>query len=134
MCEGYLPFLLGDATVDSNAGEVALRQQSIQLGCSLGALDKNDDLVELQLIEEVVQLPVLLPLLKLYVVLLETVEGELGLVVHVNLEGRLHKLFADGSNFLGESGGKHHDLLLLRSSTEDLLHVATHICLQTFGG
>jgi len=44
------------------------------------------NLVELQGIEEVVQLPVLLLLLKLDVVLLESVKSELGLVVDVNLE------------------------------------------------
>lgn len=47
---------------------------------------RETNLVELQGVEEVVQLPVLLLLLELDVVLLETVEGELGLVVDVNLE------------------------------------------------
>jgi len=43
-------------------------------------------LVELEVVQELVQLPVLLLLLKLQVVLLETVKGQLGLVIDVNLE------------------------------------------------
>ena len=47
---------------------------------------ETTDLVELEVIQELVQLPVLLLLLKLEVVLLETVKGQLGLVIDVNLE------------------------------------------------
>jgi hypothetical protein len=113
--------------VNGDSGEVALAQQSVELGGALGALDKDNDLVELQLVEQLVELAVLLLLLKLNVVLLKTVQGELGLVVHVDLERRLHKLLADGSDLLGESGGEHHNLLLLGSGTEDLLDVTTHV-------
>lgn len=45
------------------------------------------DLIELEVVEKVVELPVLLLLLELEEVLLETVEGQLGLVVDVDLEG-----------------------------------------------
>ena len=45
----------------------------------------------------------------------------------------LHELFADRSNVLGERGGEHHDLFLVRSRSENLLHVATHICKIKFG-
>ena len=40
----------------------------------------------------------------------------------------LHKFFADGANFFGESGGEHHHLLFVRSEAEDVLHVPTHVC------
>jgi hypothetical protein len=48
--------------------------------------NKGTDLVELEVVQELVQLPVLLLLLELEVVLLKTVEGQLGLVIDVNLE------------------------------------------------
>ena len=44
-------------------------------------------MVELQVIQQVIELPVLLLLLQLEVVLLETVQGQLGLVIDVDLEG-----------------------------------------------
>lgn len=44
------------------------------------------DLVELEVVEQVVELSVLLLLLELEEVLLQTVQGELGLVVDVDLE------------------------------------------------
>jgi hypothetical protein len=71
--------------------------------------------------------------------LLQTVEGELGLVVDVNLEGllsaqtdrityTLHELFASCPDVLAERGGEHHHLLVLRGGAEDFLDVASHIC------
>jgi hypothetical protein len=44
------------------------------------------DLVELEVVQELVELPVLFLLFKLEVVLLKTVEGQLGLVIDVDLE------------------------------------------------
>jgi hypothetical protein len=54
--------------------------------------NKGTDLVELEVVQELVQLPVLLLLLELEVVLLKTVEGQLGLVIDVNLEWLLSAL------------------------------------------
>jgi hypothetical protein len=54
--------------------------------------NKGTDLVELEVVQELVQLPVLLLLLELEVVLLKTVEGQLGLVINVNLEWLLSAL------------------------------------------
>jgi hypothetical protein len=71
------------------------------------------------------------------------VKGQLGLIVDVDLEGlgvsfvlcrqeslahRLHELFTGGSDLLGEGGGEHHDLLVVGSSSEDLLDVSSHVC------
>jgi hypothetical protein len=47
---------------------------------------KRTDLVELEVVQKLVELPVLFLLLELEVVLLETVEGQLGLVIDVDLE------------------------------------------------
>ena len=101
------------------------------------------DLVELEVIQELVQLPVLLLLLELEVVLLKTVEGQLSLVIDVDLEWlgvssclsirerettyRLHELFTSGSDLLGKGSGEHHDLLVVGSSSEDFLNVSSHV-------
>jgi hypothetical protein len=124
---GYIPLFLRNTGVDGDTGEVALAQKLVELGGTKGALDEDDDLVELQLVEEVVELAVLLGLTKLDVVLLETVKGELGLVVNVDLQRVTHELLADGTGLLRKSGREHHNLLLCWGSAEDFLHVAAHV-------
>lgn len=119
--------LLGHARVNGDGREVAFTQKLVELGRTLSALDENDDLVELQVVEEIVELAVLLALLQLEVVLLEAVKSELGILVDVVLGGVLHELLADGLDLVGQSGREHHDLLLLGSGTENLLDVATHV-------
>lgn len=114
--------------MDSDTGEVALAEKLVELGCAKGALNEDDDLVELELIEQVVELAVLLGLAELDVVLLETVEGELGLVVDVDLQRVTHELLADRTGLLGEGGREHHNLLLCGGSAEDFLHIAAHVC------
>jgi hypothetical protein len=44
-------------------------------------------LIELQSVQQLVQLPVLANLFELYVMLLETVEGQFCLVIHENFQG-----------------------------------------------
>lgn len=46
---------------------------------------------------------------------------------HVAVTYILHELLADGPDVLAEGGAEHHDLLLVRRRTEDLLHVASHV-------
>ena len=54
---------------------------------SLAAIVRDQRyLVELQVVEEVIELPVLFLLLQLEIILLKTVKGQLGLVVHVDLK------------------------------------------------
>jgi hypothetical protein len=120
-------FFLADARVDGDRGEVALAEKLVQLSGTSGAPDKNDDLVELEVIEKLVELAVLLLLLKLDVVLLKTVEGELRILIHVVLSRVLHKLLADGLDGLGQGGREHHNLLLLRSGTEHILDIGAHV-------
>ena len=57
-------------------------------------LNKDDDLVELKLVEEVHQLGDLIALLKLYVVLAETVQSQLRLVLNQDLSRVAHELAA----------------------------------------
>jgi len=105
------------------------------------------DLIELQLIEETVKLPVFGGLLKLEIMLLKPMESKLGLVINKDLE-RLsrrvgqqkymdnvrntayvgHELLAGSPNILGQGSAKHHDLLVVRGSAEDLLNIAAHVC------
>ena len=122
-----LPFLLADARMDRNRGEVALAEKLVKLGSTNSALDEDDDLVELKLVEKLVQFTVLLALLEVDIVLLETVQSQLGVFVDVVLSWVLHELAADGLDLIRQCGTEHHDLLLLRSRTEDLLDVASHI-------
>ena len=63
-------------------------------------------------------------------------EGELGFVVDNDLERLwvaerrylVHELATDGSDVLGQGGGEHHHLLLVRGIHEDLLHDLAHVC------
>jgi hypothetical protein len=88
--------------VDSNRGEVTLAQELVKLGSAQSAFDEDDDLVELQFVQEFVELAVLLALLEGNVVLLETVEGQLGILVDIMLRWVLHKLLADGLDLVRE--------------------------------
>lgn len=47
----YVPLLLAHTRVNRDGGEVALPQQLVELGGTDGALDKDDDLVELQVVK-----------------------------------------------------------------------------------
>src|SRR3954465_16038355 len=105
--------------MDSDGGEVALDEQAVEFVGAHGRLDEDYDLVELELIQEFVELAILLLFVKLDVVLLQTVQRELRLVVDKDFQWGLHKLFADGADIWRERGGKHHDLLALRSGSED---------------
>lgn len=76
--------------MDADGGEVALLQESIELSSTLNRLDKDADLVEFEIVQQVVELPVLLPLLELEVELLKTVESQLGLVININFKRLQH--------------------------------------------
>jgi hypothetical protein len=128
-----IPLFLADTRVHCSAGEVALAEKLIELGASNSRLDEDDDLVELQAIEKVVKLAVLLLLVKLHVVLLQTVQRQLLLVVYIDLERVLHKLLADNADVLVQGGREHHHLLVLRSSTEDGLDVVAHVYERSAG-
>lgn len=123
----HSPFLLADARVDSNGRELALPEELVELGSTDRALDKDDDLVELQVVKKLVELPVLLTLFQLDVVLLETVKSQLGVLVDIMLGRVLHELPTDRLDLVRQCRTEHHDLLLLRSCTEDVLDIAPHV-------
>jgi hypothetical protein len=79
--------VLGQTRVNTDGGEVALAEQTVELCGAIDRLYKDADLVELELIKEIVELAVLGRLFELDEVLLETVKGQLCLVIDVDLEG-----------------------------------------------
>ena len=76
----------------------------------IGFLLPSTHLVKLEDIQKLKKFPVLLVVLKLAVMLLETVKGKLGLIVDIDLHGVLHELLADWTDLFGERRRKHHHL------------------------
>lgn len=120
-----LPLL--QLAMHGDRGEVILAQDFVEEDGTLDARHEDDYLVELERVKEVGELADLLVFLKLDVVLLETVEGQLALVIDEDLEWVPHELAADLLDFRRHGGREHHHLLLRRSGLEDLLDVASHI-------
>ena len=58
------------------------------------------------------------PHLHLHIVLPQSVERELGLVIDVDLHGILHELLADGTNILRQCRREHHHLQEQRANEE----------------
>merc|ERR1712106_268449 len=73
----------------------------------MGLFDEDNNLVKFEHIEKFKQLPVLLRILQLDIVLPQSVQGQLGLIVDVNFHGILHELFADGPDIFAEGGAQH---------------------------
>lgn len=40
----------------------------------------------------------------------------------------LHELLAGGADVLRESGGEHHNLLVVGGGAEDFLNITAHVC------
>jgi len=78
--------LLVHGAVNINGGKVLLLQQSRQGNATLNRFDKNNDLVKLQGIKQIEQFAVLLGFGQFDVVLLETVQGQLGFVINEDFE------------------------------------------------
>ena len=80
------PLLLRHARVNANGREVALDEELVELVRPLHRLHKDHDLVKLERVQQVVQLPVLFRLGQVDVVLLQSVKRELRLVVDKDLD------------------------------------------------
>jgi hypothetical protein len=129
---------LWEATVDGDGGEVTLAEKTVKFAGSTDGFDKNDDLVEFEGIKEVVEFAVLLGFGEADKVLLEAVQGQLGLVINVNLEWLklveyirgthvLHEFLADWADFLRQCGREHHDLFVFRGCPENILDIPSHV-------
>lgn len=93
-------------------------------------LDKDDDLVELERVEHLDQLAVLAGLLQLDVVLLQTVQRQLAVIVDLDVDRALREAAADEAHLGRDGRRKHAHLLLLRRRLEDVLHGRAHVCGQ----
>mmetsp|Transcript_24253 Transcript_24253/g.41165 ORF Transcript_24253/g.41165 Transcript_24253/m.41165 type:complete len:283 (-) Transcript_24253:275-1123(-) len=118
--------LLLQAGVDAHGREVVVIQESVQLSGAVHLRHENNDLVKLKSVQKIIQLAVLLFLGKADVELLQTVKGQFGVIIDENLHRILAEFSAHGADFLVEGGRKHHNLLLMRSGTENRLHVLAH--------
>ena len=96
----HVPLFLAHTGMHSNAREIALPEQLVQFCSPNGALYENDDLIKLQRIKQITELPILFPFAQFDVVLLKTVKCKLGLIINVNLERILHEFLANRTNFL----------------------------------
>lgn len=134
LIEGYLPLLLTNTRVNRSTGEVALAQKLVKLCATQSRANEDDNLVELQLVKKVIELPVLLALIELHVVLLQTVQSQLLLVIDVDFERVLHELLAGLADLLRQGGGEHHHLLVGGRRAEDGLYVIAHICVHVRQG
>ncbi len=65
----YKPLFLWHARVDTNGRKVALHQQLIQLRSTAHTLHKDHNLIEVECIQQVIELPIFLHLAQLDVVL-----------------------------------------------------------------
>ena len=90
-------------------------------------LGEDDNLVELEIIKQLDELPDLLVVVELDIVLLEAVQGQLGLVVDVQLEWVLAELLTNFLGALGQSGREHHHLPLRVGAHENTLNLLSHI-------
>jgi len=119
--------LLGEVTVHGLGGEGLLVEDLSQLDGVRNSLHEDDHLVEVEGVDQVGQLGVLLVLIKLDVVLLESVESEFALVLNQHLRRVAHELLASELDVAGEGGSEHHNLLVVRSLLENVLDVASHV-------
>ena len=117
-----------DLPVEGSGREGGFAEHGVQFVSAVGGVNEDDHLVELDIVEDLDKLAVLLVLGERGVVLLESVKDELVLLADErDDEGILHEHGARLRGFLGEGGGKHHDLLFLRGLEEERLHLVAHV-------
>jgi len=90
--------LLSEVTVHGLGGKGLLVEDLGQLYGVGDGLNKDDDLVKIERINQIGQLGVLFVLLELHVVLLKTMEGQLAFVLDKNFGGVAHELPAGELN------------------------------------
>jgi hypothetical protein len=88
-------FFLRHTTIDASRREVAFAEELVQFLATTNIVDKNDDLVEFESIQEIGKLAVLFRFSEFDVVLKKTVESEFGLIINVDFDGVLSEFTAD---------------------------------------
>ena len=81
--------------------------------------DKDDHLVELQRVQQVVEFAVLLALFQAHEVLLQAVQRQLGVVVDEDLHRVLAELAAHRADLLVQRRRVHHDLTVMTRQTQE---------------
>jgi hypothetical protein len=114
-------------SVNRNRGEVVSSEDLIKLDSILNTFHEHNDLVEHERVKQVCQLSDLLVIFQLDVVLFQSMESELLLFINEDLEWILHEFSAGVLDLRCEGSRKHHNLLLMRSSFEDILHIRPHV-------
>ena len=118
---------LRQISVNGNRGEIFPSEDLVQFNGVLYVLDEDYDLVEHEWIEEVLELSDLFIIFELHVVLLQTMEGKLFLIINKYFERILHEFPTNIFDLWGESGRKHHDLLFMGGCLENWLNISPHI-------
>jgi hypothetical protein len=90
-----VPVLLRQSRMHSNTWKIAFAKQLVELSAACSTLDKDDDLVKFHCVEKKVELPILLVFAQANIVLLETVQSELGIVVNEKLKRVSHEFLAN---------------------------------------
>jgi hypothetical protein len=125
-CTKVLPVCLRKTTIYRHGGEVLLNKKTVELLTSSHTIHKDNHLIELQSIQQVVELAVLLGFCELDIVLLKTVKGQLALIRRIALDRIGGELLAHRADFLAQGGREEHDLLFMGSGTEDSLDITSH--------
>lgn len=112
--------------VHSLGGELELVEKAGEGLATLDGANEDDALVEVDGVEDIHQATALVGLGAVAVELLKTVEGELSLLINVDLGGVVHELTGDVAELISHGGGEHHDLLGLGGVDEDVLNVSAH--------
>lgn len=95
--------------------------------------DKDDDLVELQLIDQFEKSFDFFIFSDFQIILSKTMKSQFGFIVNKDLLLLLHELDTNLTYSLAHGGTEHHDLLVSGSLFEDVLHIASHVqLLQDF--
>lgn len=123
----YLPVLEGHLGVDGLGWDRVLVKNLVEFHGVVNVAHKDDDLVELQLVNEIHELGDLVALLKAHVVLAETVKRQLALLLDQDLGRVPHELAARDLDLLRECSSEHHHLFAMRRALENLLDIATHV-------
>ena len=96
--------VLSQISVNGDRREVVPPQYLIKFDCILHSFHENYDLVEHERVKQVLQLPDLFVLFKLYIILLQTMESQFLFIINEDFKGILHKFPAHILDVGRESG------------------------------
>ena len=92
ICQIHLPLFEAHSAVDGLGGDCVLVEHFVEFDGVVHLAHEDDNLVELELVDQIHELADLIALIEADVVLAETVQGELALVLDEDLGGVAHEL------------------------------------------